>query len=211
MQNLIAAYFLENKQCFIPSLGLLSLRKTPASYNFSEQSISAPIPTISFEKKEIENHSLAEYISVKRNITKADADNMIADFSASVNFLAENESKEIVGLGEFKKMANGKLEFIAKEVNPIFYTATQAVKVMHPNASHNMTVGDTETNTATMTEYYADDVVVTKEKWWLPAAIFSVLSVAALCYYIFGLPHNNVANIMPIEKISADTTFTVPK
>lgn len=210
MQNLIADYLLENKQCFIPSLGILSLKKTSASFNFKEQIMTAPILTISFEEKEIENDSLTKFIAAKKNITNADADNLIADFSASVNFLSENDEIEIKGFGNFCKKANGKVGFESTVLDTAFSPIVQAVKVVHPNATHNMTVGDTETDSATMTEFLAENTTV-KEKWWLWAAIFSVLSIGALVYFIFGTSHKNIGNIFPVEKINAEKTFTLPK
>lgn len=210
MQNLIAEYLLENKQCFIPSLGLLSLKKNTASYNFSDQSMAAPRPVILFEKKEIENDSLANFVASKKNITVADANNLIADFSASVNFLAEQDKIEIKGLGNFVKKANGKIEFETAELSPAFTPTVQAVKVIHPNATHSMTVGDTETDTASMTEYFAEDNIA-KDKWWLWAVIFSVISIVGLLYFIFGTSHHSIGNFIPIENINAEKTFTVPK
>ncbi len=211
MQNLIADYLLENKQCFIPSLGILSIKKTNASFNFSEQTMTAPKPIVVFEKKEIDNESLAKYIATKKGISVADANNLIADFSAAVNFLSEHEKIEINGLGNFEKKANGKVEFTAAEINNSFFPTVQAVKVVHPNATHTMTVGDTETDTASMTEYFTEDTAVAKDKWWLWAAIFSVLSIVGFLYFIFATSHNNFGNIFPIEKINAEKTFTLPK
>jgi nucleoid DNA-binding protein len=210
MQNLIADYLLENKQCFIPSLGILGIKKSTALYNFSEQTMEAPKPSIFFEEKEIENDSLAKFIAAKKNISIADADNLIADFSASVNFLLENEKMDLNGLGCFCKKANGKLEFEPANLNAAFFPTVQAVKVVHPNATHVMKVGDTETDTATMTEYFAEETPV-KEKWWVWAAVFSVLSIGALAYFIFGTSHKNIGNIFPVEKINAEKTFTLPK
>ena len=210
MQNLIADYLLENKQCHIPSLGVLSIKKTPASFNFSEQTMSAPIPTILFEKKDIDSDKLAEFIAAKKNINIADANNLIADFSASVNFLSEQDKIEIQGFGHFCKKANGKVEFESATTNPAFLPDVQAVKVIHPNETHNITVGDTETDTVTMTEFFAEEAAV-KDKWWIWAAVFLGISFAGLAYFIFGTSHSSTGNIYPIEKITAEKTFTIPK
>jgi nucleoid DNA-binding protein len=210
MQNLIADYLLENKQCFIPSLGILSFKKTAASFNFGEQNITAPMHSILFEEKEMENESLAEYVATKNNINVADANNLIADFSASVNFLGENETAKIRGLGEFKKKANGKIEFVSTALNTAFAPTVQAVKVVHQNATHNMTVGDTETDTESMKEYFAEDTAV-KDRWWLAAAIFATISIGGFLYFMLGTNHKNLGNVFPIEKIEAEKTFILPK
>jgi hypothetical protein len=210
MQNLIADYLLENKQCFIPSLGLLSFKKTSASFNFGEQNMTAPKHSILFEEKELDNDNLAQYIASKKNISIADANNLIADFSASVNFLAENETTKISGLGEFKKIPNGKIEFIAATLNTAFAPTVQALKVVHPNATHSMTVGDTETDTESMKEFFEENTAV-KDRWWLAAAIFATISIGVFLYFMLGTNHKSLGNVFPIEKIEAEKTFTLPK
>ncbi|MBL0146223.1 MAG: hypothetical protein IPP48_11050 [Chitinophagaceae bacterium] len=64
--------------------------------------------------------------------------------------------------------------------------SAHAERVIHEAAEHNMLVGDKETTTTQMTEYYADTSVV-KDRWWIWTIILGFGGIAAILFYYFVL------------------------
>ena len=209
MQQLIADYLFEHKHCEIPNLGVLTLQNTATSYNFGEQTMDAPKPVILFEQKEIDNDNFSKYVANKKNISLNDANNMLMDFSENIHALPDDESFDINYVGTFTKSQN-VISFKNISINPSFNPAVNAAKVIHPNAAHNITVGDTETDSAAMTEYYADEEPSAKNRWWIWALGLALVSIAGLLYHFFGGNISpNVGNATPIEIFKMDSTYRI--
>ena len=211
MQQLIGEYLLKFNTCEIPNLGILSIEKTPASFNFGEQIITAPKPIITFLQKEITNDNFANYVATQKNISLTEANNLVANFTNSIHALSDNNTFEVENVGTFSKNENDKIAFEAVVINPSFTPAVSAVKVIHPNESHSITVGDTETNSTTMTEYYADETPQAKSRWWIWALVLGLISIATLLFNYFGSNNKGVGNVMPVEKIITDSGYSVWK
>ena len=209
MQQLIADYLFEHKHCGIPNLGVLTLQNTPASYNFGEQTMDAPKPVILFEQKEIDNDNFSKYVANKKNISLDDANNMLMDFSENIHGLPDDGNFEVKHVGKFSKNQN-VISFSNVNINPTFFPTVNAIKVIHPNAAHSMTVGDTETDSAAMTEYYAEEEDAPKSRWWIWALVLGLISIAGLLYHLFGGNISpNVGNATPIEIFKADSTYRI--
>ena len=211
MQQLIADYLFENKQCEIPNLGVLTIQNTPATYNFGEQTMGAPKPVILFEQKEIDNDNFSKYVANKKNINLDDANNLLMDFSENIHSLPGKTIFDVDYVGRFSRNLN-VISFKNINPNPTFSPTVNAIKVIHPNAAHNITVGDTETDSAAMTEYYAEEETITKNRWWIWALGLALVSITGLLYHFFGgniFP--NVGNATPIEIFKSDSTYRIIK
>ncbi|RYY46786.1 MAG: hypothetical protein EOO06_13785 [Chitinophagaceae bacterium] len=63
--------------------------------------------------------------------------------------------------------------------------AVYAERVIHPEATHNMLVGDTQTNTGSMAEYLEEKEVVGRPKWvWAAVSLFLVGTVLFVIYLL---------------------------
>jgi len=81
-----------------------------------------------------------------------------------------------------------------------FLQPVKAVRVIHPEAEHQILVGDKETTNTVMNEYFSE-VPVKKSRWWIWAIVLGIAALIAILLYL-----NNYAgllsmagNAMPIQ------------
>ncbi len=183
MQQLLADYLFQNKQCALPEIGTLHIKNTSASSIFGERKISAPIPVIEFNDDVHSTENIEAYIALQKNITRHDAAHQLTKMVEDIQALPLGQPLEIPSVGKFYKDENDKIGFIAVEALTHFLPQVTAEKVVHPNDSHTMLVGETETNTAAMAEYYAEEEPTMKSKWWIFAMVSFGLAAAAVGFY----------------------------
>jgi hypothetical protein len=208
MQKLLADYLFQHKQCALPQIGTLHIKNTAASSIFGERKIFAPIPVIEFNDNVHATEDVEAYIALRKNITRDDAARQLKKMVDDIQALPLGQQLEIPNAGKFYKDENEKVGFIAAEVPAYFLPQVIAERVVHPNDSHTMLVGETETNTAAMAEYYSEEEPAMKSKWWIFAVVSFAVAVAAVGFYVsdkkadsfFGATNN-------IEVGVADSTY----
>lgn len=213
MQHLIAHFLFQNKYCTIPKLGTLYLKDTAANAVFGEQKIIAPTPNITFSHIANNNLSFQEFIASQNKISSTDALKLIKDYSDEVNNLQLGKGIEIQNIGKFYKNEESIIAFVPLELPSMYMPDIQAERVIHPNDSHAMLVGETETNTSAMAEYLEEEESSQKkEKWWKFALAIFLLSVSSIIYdiveekkgFIFGISKR-------VFPTAADSTYkTLP-
>jgi hypothetical protein len=174
MQTLIADFLFQHKKIVIPQVGSLQIKHIPAVASFGERSIAAPTPTIEFYSDD--------------TAVNYEASHSLNNISEDIKNIQAGTQYEIAQVGKFYKDDAHKIAFTAYEIPVAFLPQVKAERVIHPNDSHNMLVGETETNTAAMTEYYTDDEAVKKDKWWVWAIVLFVIAFAAIAFYM--IQHN---------------------
>jgi hypothetical protein len=211
MQKLLADYLFQNKACALPQVGLLSIKNTSSSTIFGEHLYAAPIPKILYSNVENNTADLEHYIAFQNNISLNEAQLLLQSFSQNITTLAQGEKAEIKQVGEFYKNENEEICFTACEINEHFFPKTKAERVIHPNTTHSMLVGEKETDTAAMTEYYTDDEQSIKSKWWIAALILAVVSIAAIAFYFTESKGGNsfFGNSNAVQVNSADSTYHI--
>ncbi|MBP6432577.1 MAG: hypothetical protein KA319_12495 [Ferruginibacter sp.] len=177
MHKLIATYLFQHKQCPLPGLGHLYVLQIPAINNFINKQIIAPQWVVKFSATQIDDENFLNYAAKINNTNSSSIKQQLQNLFTQNNI-------SIHGVGEFKN-ENGKFDFVAEEINPLFSQPTNADRVVHENEAHTMVVGDTETTTTAMTEYFADDEVK-KDYWWVWALVIAGISIAAICMYFFA-------------------------
>jgi hypothetical protein len=183
MQKLLADYLFQNKECSLPEIGTLYIKNTAASSIFGERKISAPIPVIEFNDDVHSTENVEAYIALQKNITRDEASHQLKKMVKDIQALPLGERLEIPNAGKFYKDENEKIGFIAEEVPAHFLPQVTAERVVHPNDSHTMLVGETETSTAAMAEYYLEDEPTKKNRWWIFAIVSFVVAAAAVGFY----------------------------
>ena len=178
MKEQIATSLFQNKTCTLPGIGVLSLKIRSAESDFIQTAIRAPQQDIVF--------------------TPIGNDPIYNEFSA-ISFLLKNELDQngilmLDGVGQIKKGSNGELEFTSINIDPAFLPDVRAERVVRTDVEHSILVGDKETNSVVMTEFYSEKLVV-KSKWWIWAASLAVISIAAISYYLKKYGFNNWGNI----------------
>lgn len=179
MFDIIASSFFQKKSCRLPGIGNLELAYTPAQYDYGNRQIKAPKETILF-------------------IASSPYDNHFNEFSAISQLIKDELDRsgvvEITGLGSFTKDASGAVHFEAFPMNEDFLQPVTAEKVIHKDAEHSILVGDKETTNVEMNEYYNEEVVEAKNKWWVWAIALGAVGIAAIGCYIYMHGVNGLAS-----------------
>jgi hypothetical protein len=197
MQKLIADYLFQYKKCALPQIGTLKIKTTPASSIMGEQKITAPVSTIYFTDEITDSRNLTEYIAANKNVSVDEAVYQLKNICTDISSLNNNDKFLLTGVGEFYKAGNGKISFHTINLPAYFAPPVYAERVIHPNDSHAILVGDTETDRNTMAEYYTEDEPVHKSKWWVWAIVLFAVATALIVVYandknsnsFFGISH----------------------
>ena len=197
MQKLIADYLFQYKKCALPQIGTLNIKTTPAESVMGEQKINAPVRSIYFTDEITDSRNLTEYIATNKNVSAEEAAYQLKNICNEIAELNNNNKFSLVGVGEFYKAGNGRISFQTVNLPAYFSPSVYAARVIHPNDSHSILVGDTETDRNTMAEYYTEDEPVSKSKWWLWAIVLFLIAAAMIVFYandksgnsFFGVSH----------------------
>ncbi len=172
METSIANYLFANKKYIVPSIGVLRIKNVHAVSIFGEQSIAAPTSIIEFEQWQGEDSTGSEIPTAFDLL------------STNINELKLGENIDIPYVGKFFRDEQNKINFTAFHIPVQFFPPVNAQRVTHPHDSHNMLVGETQTNTSAMAEYYSNEVSSKKNKWWLWAIVLFAIALGAIIFYI---------------------------
>ena len=197
MQKLIADYLFKYKKCALPQIGTLKIKKTPAESVLGEQKITAPASTIYFTDEITDSRNLTEFVAANKNVSVDEAAYQLKNICNEISSLSDNDKFLLLGVGEFYKAGNGKINFHALNLPAYFSQPVYAERVIHPDDSHAILVGDTQTDRNTMTEYYTEDEHIKKSKWWVWAAVLFAIALVLIVVYandkngnsFFGIQH----------------------
>jgi hypothetical protein len=203
MHQLIASYLFQNKTCPLPGLGTLLMTTTMAESNFTDKTISAPKTIIEFETKENDASNLLDYIAAKTNTTVFQAIDKLGQLCNNLKGAAiTNNPATLDGVGNFFTDASGNINFKPLELPFSFFQPVKAERVIHPEAEHNILVGDKETTNTVMTEYFSEEVPVKKDRWWVWAIVLAAIALLALLFYANGASVSSmVGNVTPVQQI----------
>jgi hypothetical protein len=183
MQKLLADYLFQYKQCSLPQIGTLYIKNVAASSIFGERKISAPVPVIEFIEEVHTTEHVESFIALQKNITRDDAARQLRQMADEIQHLVLGQRFEIPNAGKFYKDENDTIGFIATEALAHFLPQVAAERVVHPNDSHTMLVGEKETSTAAMAEYYSEEEPAMKSKWWIFAIASLAVAAAVIGFY----------------------------
>ncbi len=207
MQHLLANYFLQYKKLPLPTLGSLVFNYTPAESLTGQNALSAPIPTITLQSITIDTDNLLSYISAKKNISTNDAGVLLNNTVEEIKKLDKNSFFELKNVGSFSKNELNEIIFTPIEIEPAFLPNTTAIRVVHPNETHSMLVGETKTNAAAMHEYYDKSNKKIKVKWWIFALVAFAMAAAAIVFSYINNAGNFFRNNNHIEINKADSSY----
>jgi hypothetical protein len=183
MEELITQYLFKNKQCPLPSLGVLNIIDGNALAVYRERKISAPVPCIKLLDAALPPDDFIEFISWKKNVSTAGATELLEQYCNRLKNLDAYSEKKLPGAGKFFVNAEGNLVFKSIEIPSAFHAEISAERVIHPASSHTMVVGDKETTNTEMAAYYSDIEAKSNDRWWIPAACLAAIAVVALFFY----------------------------
>jgi len=186
MQQFIAAYLFQHKTCPLPGLGTLSVLNQGAGSDFSSKLIMAPKPFISFVDEETDAAGLLNYIMTTTQTPREEAAKYLTHFCNGLKKEISNaEGCTINEVGNLSVDGQGRISFKQRELPQVFVQPVMAVRVIHPEAEHQILVGDKETTNTVMTEMLAPKEKK-KERWWIWAIVIGAISLLLIFLYFSG-------------------------
>jgi len=207
MLQLISAYLYRYGHCPLPGLGTLFMSTEPARVLHGEHKIAAPTQTIEFRTEHQPADRLISFISEIRNISYQEAKNYLESYCDNVKITVSGAEPGTRGPGHFHVDAEGELIFVPVKTNEAFHQDVKAERVVHPNESHQMLVGDRETTTTRMTEFYTESEPQRKSKWWIAALIIALLGIAMIVIYMQRRQSGIFGNSSSVEVKAAEPTY----
>lgn len=183
MHHLIASYLFQYKSCPLPGLGTLLIQNGTATSDFLNKIYKAPAPTIVYENNETDASSLIDYIVEKTQCTVNQAIENLSRFCNNLKGTTIlNQPATLYAVGDFFTDESGKILFKPKDLPGVFLPPVKAERVIHPQAEHNILVGDKETTNTVMNEYYSETAIV-KDRWWIWAIVLGIIGLVTILIY----------------------------
>ena len=184
MQKQIATYLFQHKTCPLPGLGTLSVACSGAESDFTNKTFTAPTSVIQFYLKETDADGLLNYLSATTGADKYEATEALHHFCDDLKQkIAEQADVRLNSIGSFFVDASGIINFKQEELPATFIQPIFAERVIHPDAEHQILVGDKETTNTVMTELLAPKSE-TKDRWWIWAIVLGLIGIGAIVIYL---------------------------
>ena len=215
MQQLIASYLIQKGECHLPLIGSLAIKQQPASLDIADKVIYPSTGEIIYNEHEAYlPDGLKNYISNFLHIQLYEAEEKINNWCLNAKMKLDSGEKIIFeSIGALQKDPAGNILF--QRMNGIdFREPLIAERVIHKNDEHAVLVGDKETTSGVMNEFYREDVLIKKKySWKLWAIVLSAICLLTLIIYFsnHAFSINGIANqsAFPVQQPSA--TYSVPK
>ncbi len=212
MEHLIATFLFQYKYCPLPAIGKLSLTEKPALVAHGAKLIDPPQPVITLVQGEFDTDDFLAYISHVERIEKEEAQSRLQRFCKQLQGLDSYAETRIPNTGKFYVNAEGNLVFRHSTFPTIFQDSVPAEKVIHPDASHTLLVGDKESSTSQMTEYYNIEEPVPQKKWWIAVIVLALTALLIIFFYYSNNPNTGMfGNTAKPALQEEPQTYTTPK
>ncbi len=184
MRNLITSFLLQSKQCALPHLGIFQIKMIPSKTDRANKQILPPYNEISFtENIYADPGKLPNYIADKKNILIQHAKDELDIYCMAWNKkLDAGEKLYLDPVGWLQKNSDGHIYF-EKTGNNSYWQPVNAVTVLHQDATHPVLVGDRETTSIAMNQYYNEEVVFERSHWGTWAIILIVIASPVLFFH----------------------------
>ncbi len=211
MDQFLCEYLLTNKCCPLPGIGELQFQTKSATYSQMEQTMIPPMPEVVLVRRNVEEESLLDFISNYGGLTLAETR---VELKKWCDNLLNMESGErfVKGVGSFYIDAAGRLQFRSQTLHSSLLPEVSAERVIRKEASHQILVGDKESTSVQMTEYFQEAGKVKRQRWWIAAAIMGAIAAIAISAYFATSPHPGFSgNRQAIPQHTSTETYTVPQ
>lgn len=188
-------YLVQYGQLPLPGLGTLQRSTEVPRYSVSDRSYqpASPAPVwVPAAQESPTVQPLAAYLSKQTGASEEESfDSLLQWTQKAAATCAAAGAYTLPGLGTLRATATDGLSF---EPHPAFgqYLAPRAAaKIAHAGATHEMTVGDTQTDTVAMQQTLQEQEALRAEKeavqWWWPALITGVIFATLLSLRLLGV------------------------
>ncbi|MDQ2719557.1 MAG: hypothetical protein M3Z26_07340 [Bacteroidota bacterium] len=189
MQDLITSFLIQGRECSLPEIGKFRINTKSSEPDIANHLIYPPTDEIIFsDKPEKISENLVKYISDKKNINQAEALEKIKHWcSDAKERLNEGEKIIFTSIGHLEKNASG-IMFIETKKQLIFFEPVTAEIVIHKNATHAMLVGDKETTSVAMNQFFQEEDAMRKSPWKIAAIILFLIAIVILFIHFYSHP-----------------------
>lgn len=184
MYNYLHQYFAANKKLSLPGIGSFDTTTTAAELDFVNRSLKAPVLNIAFHSDEkLADECFVEFLSVQTGNSGENCAAAFHDFTNAIQHkLKAGETENLPGIGSIRLEKKNYIFTPDNSIQQYFPTVT-ADKIIRPNASHTVKVGEDEKTSEQMHELL--NTTVKKEQWWIAAVILATVGVVAIAAYYF--------------------------
>lgn len=183
MQHFIASYLFQNKTCPLPGLGTLSIINSAAELDFTNKLIASPKTNIQFQQTESDATGLVNYIAASTGSNNYEVTEAMDHFCDDLkNKITKEPGATLDQIGNLVVDRSGKINFKQAELPSAFFQSVVAERVIHPQAEHQILVGDKETTNTVMTEFLTEKPEV-RDRWWIWAIVLGAIGLLILLIY----------------------------
>ncbi len=187
MKDLVEEYLFVNKKCPLPGIGSLSINEGSAVAWHGDNKMAAPVPRIAFSHHEMESSSFIHFIAARKKQDVDAAAALLLQFCNSLKALKTYDELKLELAGKFLIDASGTLIFKQEAVPKDFLPSIYFKRVVHAKPTlHAVRVGDTETTSDVMTEFYSEKEKVKHYNWRIFAIMLLLIGSGFLFYYFSG-------------------------
>lgn len=169
MEYIIAPVLFQQKSCRIPGIGTLSLEQGITSVDFINSKLLRSLPVIRFKLETGEGYGYNEFTALGQMIRKE---------------LDVKGQMVLAGIGTFSKKLDGNISFDPISLRKDYFPEVAAERVIRLDATHTILVGDKETDSVVMTEFYAEKPRQ-RDYWRLWSLLLACLGIGTLVFYIY--------------------------
>lgn len=215
MQKIITSYLVQKKECNLPGIGDFKINITPARLDVANKKMFPPEAEIVFTEGDVHlRKNLVKYIANQQNVDEQQAAENITRWCHNVSESLDAGEKIIFeSIGSLQKNAAGNIFLHSKNQNS-FYEAVTAHRVIHKDEDHAVLVGDRETTSAAMSEYYkAETVFERKISWKTWAMVLFGLSLLSLIMHFsyHGFTTAGTGNQISISPLPPPVSYDLLK
>ena len=183
MQHFIASYLFQNKTCPLPGLGTLSIHRSAAESDFTNKLFASSKTNIQFQQTESDATGLVNYIAASTGSNNYEVTEAMDHFCDDLkNKITKEPGATLDQIGNLVVDRNGKINFKQAELPSAFFQSVVAERVIHPQAEHQILVGDKETTNTVMTEFLTEKPEV-RDRWWIWAIVLGAIGLLILLIY----------------------------
>ncbi|MEO6668472.1 MAG: hypothetical protein ABIN36_03280 [Ferruginibacter sp.] len=212
MEELIEQYLFQHKVCPLPSIGSLQIKEGNAVAWHGDNKLSAPVPQIELIKTEIPAEHFIAFIAASEKISIGEASLTLQKYCLELQKLNTYKEMKLEHAGRFYIDQSGSLVFKQQTLPKEFLPSVSVQRVVRSkSASHNLRVGDNETTSEYMTEYYSGKEKIKKERWWIAALLLTAIAAAGL--YLYFKEHSyteKFGNVQPTTISPIESTYRTP-
>lgn len=188
MQDLITSFIIQSKECKLSGIGMFRNVSIPAEPDIASKKISPPILEKLFTGREEKiSDELVKYVAVKKSISPSEAREKVKEWCIETKSkLKDGEEIFFQSLGSLKKEPSGNILF-RNQNNVSFFEPIPVERVIHKNSEHKVLVGDRETTSSVMTEFYhhEEETEVTNNHWKIISVILFAIALVLLFLYFY--------------------------